>query len=230
MNIKFSKLVMIATFINIGLGLFLVICGILEFTGAIQTRANNTIESAGVQLSYLVLISGILTLGSGTATFLNRKTFDRINLLIFLGIVALAWPIFVSIALLFSQYIICIRLLPTMLSSLFYIISILIVKIANEEMRQGHKFDPTALANATTLKTPAVDIKKVISNSNQKKKSGANIKALGNIAGSLTSGRVKRFSLGRIFYSGSRRKSGGGLGRRLYSGGRSRGRFRIRRR
>ncbi|MGN0181825.1 MAG: hypothetical protein ACI4DP_05360 [Candidatus Ornithomonoglobus sp.] len=228
MNLKHIKLLTIAAIINAGLGAFLIICGLLEFTGILYTNANTTIESVGVQLSYLVFISGILVFASGSITILVRKTMSHINLLILLGVFALAWPIFVSISLFFSQLIICIRLLPTMLSSLFYIIAILIVKITNEALRKVHKFNPVAHVEALGKRKTSIDVAKVLNSGKGKAKTGGGIQSLGNLA-QAAGKRKSGFSLGRLFYSGTRH-SQVSFGKLFYSGTRKRGKFRIRKR
>ncbi|MDD6762069.1 MAG: hypothetical protein PUD92_00270 [Clostridiales bacterium] len=228
MNLKHIKLLTVAAIINTLLGIFLIICGLLEFTGILYTNANTTIESVGVQLSYLVFISGALVFTSGLITLFMRRTMTSINLLILLGVVALAWPIFVSISLFFSQLIICIRLLPTMLSSLFYIIAILIVKVTNESLQKTHKFNPTAHVEAMVKKKSTVNVTKALSGGSGKAKSSVDLKSLGNLA-QATGKRRSGPSIGKLFYSGSRR-SHGGFGKMFYSGSRKRGKFRIRKR
>ncbi|MGN0163847.1 MAG: hypothetical protein ACI4EA_09780 [Candidatus Ornithomonoglobus sp.] len=228
MDLKHIKLLNVASIINACLGIFLIICGLLEFTGILYTNANTTIESVGVQLSYLVFISGILVFASGLATVLSRKTMNNINLLILLGVVSLAWPIFVSISLFFSQLIICIRLLPTMLTSLFYVIAILIVKITNEGLHKVHKFNPISYIEALGKRKTGVDVARVLNSGTGKAKTGNALKSLGNLA-SAGGKRKSSIGLGKIFYSGTRR-SIRGFGKGLYSGTRRRGKFRIRKR
>ncbi|MGN1116127.1 MAG: hypothetical protein ACI4TH_06150, partial [Candidatus Ornithomonoglobus sp.] len=228
MNLKHIKLLTISSIINVGLGTFLIICGLLEFTGILYTNANTTIESVGVQLSYLVFVSGVLVFISGLITIMVRKTMNHINMLILLGVVALAWPIFVSISLFFSQLIICIRLLPTMLSSLFYVIAILIVKITNEALRKVHKFNPTAHVESLGKRKTSIDVAKVLGGGKGKAKSGNGLQAIGNLA-QAAGKRRSSFSLGKIFYSGTRR-SRASFGRLFYSGSRKRGKFHIRKR
>lgn len=228
MNLKHIKLLTISAIINSGLGIFLIICGVLEFTGILHTNANTTIESIGIQLSYLVFISGILVFIAGLLTVLSRKTMYHINLLILLGVIALAWPIFVSISLFFSQLIICIRLLPTMLSSLFYVVAILIVKITNEGFHKVHKINPFALVKALGKRKNGIDVTKVLNSGTGKAKAVNSIQSLGNLA-QAAGKRKSGFSLGRFFYRGTRRR-GGGLGKIFYSGSKRRGKFRIRKR
>lgn len=221
MNLKYIRLLMIASIINIGLGLFLIICGIFEFTGMLYTNANNTIESVGVQLSYLVFISGILTLISGFTTVLFRRNMAYINLLILIAVVALAWPIFVSISLFFSQMIICIRLLPTMMSSLFYIIAILIVKISNEALNRTHTFNPSMFVESLGLKKGGVNVSRVMYSNVGKKKTGGNIQGFMNFL-APEKRRTSGFSLRWIFHIGKRR-GGGGFWKILYGGKRRHG-------
>lgn len=239
MEIKHKKPLIVAALIDIFLGVFLIICGMLEFLGW-DTQANTSLTTAGVQLSYLVFISGLLVFFSGGLTFLKRHTLDMINLQIFIGVIALAWPIFVSISLFFSRLYICIRLLPTMLSALFYIIAILIVKITNESLRKTHKINTKI--GTTGKRKQSINVSAILSNASETAKSSKNISALGDIASmfkkknatavmSKTLQSGKRHSSINPFagiYSG-RRRSGGGLFKWIYSGGRIR-RHRRRRR
>lgn len=229
MKLKHIKLLTIASIIDTALGVFLIICGVLEFTGILHTNANTTIESVGVQLSYLVFISGVLVFITGLATLLSRKEMRNTNLLILLGVVALAWPIFVSISLFFSQLIICIRLLPTMLTSLFYIIAILVVKITNEALRRGRKFNPTAVVENMGKRKSGVNVTRMLNSGKGKAKTGNALRSLGNL--SRAAGRRKNggAAIGKILYGGSRRSSGG-FGKIFYSGTRRRGKFRIKKR
>ncbi len=228
MNLKHIKLLTVSSIINAGLGAFLIICGLLEFTGLLTTNANTTIESVGIQLSYLVFISGILVFISGLVTMLTRKTMVYINLLMLIGVVALAWPIFISISLFFSQLIICIRLLPTMLTSLFYVVAILIVKITNGALRKTHKFNPAAHTEALGKRKNSVDVSKILNSGTGKAKSGNGLKALSNLA-QAGGKRKSGSSIGKLLYSGTRR-SNAGFGKLFYSGSRKRGKFHIRKR
>lgn len=143
MNLKHVKVLNIASLIDVFLGAFLIGCGIFEFTGIIDTNAATSIEAGGIQLSYLVFVSGLLVFICGMLAFLDRKDMAHINLHILLAAASLAWPVFVSLVLFFTQMTICLRLVPTTLSSLFFIISVMIVKVANESLRKVHKFDPS---------------------------------------------------------------------------------------
>ena len=139
MKIKFKKPFFVAIMINLILGAFLILSGILEFTGIINKTNYSSIYTVGVQLSHLVFISGLLTFGSGLFSFFRYKDLKYLNLQILIGAVALAWPVFVALVLFFSQRIICIRLAPTLLASLYYIITILILKMGNEELNKTRK-------------------------------------------------------------------------------------------
>lgn len=230
MKLKFIKLLMAASVINVCLGTFLIICGILEFTGILETNANTSIESVGVQLSYLVFLSGIWVFASGLLTVLLRKSLYKVNLQMFLGVISLAWPIFVSVSLFFSQYIICIRLLPTMMASLFYMISILIVKIANEELKTKITINPKAFIERvrSTNKT-SVDVSQMfVRKDASRQKSSVNIKSIGSLANKVMP--KKKTSLGGFANSlfGGRRRSGNPLSAIFYRGSRKRGRRRFR--
>lgn len=139
MKVKYKKPFFVAIIINLALGAFLIINGVLEFCGVLQTMANNNVTTMGVQSSHLIFVSGVLTFLSGLYSAINYKTLKNLTLQLFLGVVALAWPTFVSMVLFLSQFIICIRLAPTLLTSLYYVITILIVKIGNEEFNKRVK-------------------------------------------------------------------------------------------
>ena len=224
MEIKYKKPLVIASIIDFLLGAFLAICGLLEFTGILNTPANNSISTLGVQLSYVVFISGVLVLISGIVTFLDRKRFYRINLEIFLGLVALAFPIFISVVLIL-QAIICIRLIPTILASLFYMIAILIVKLSNDEMRKTHKLNTTKLEVGERRKQGvniASIFKKGSSRSGRTKQ--ANISSIGGLA-SVSRSHSNPLAKLQKAMRGKRKRHGGGLGKRLYSGSRKKRRF-----
>ena len=74
MNIKHNKLLFVAAVIDALLGLFYLICGILEFTDALHTKANTVTETIGVQLSYLVFVSSILTTTTGALSIIKNKS------------------------------------------------------------------------------------------------------------------------------------------------------------
>lgn len=237
MEFKYIKPLVVASIINVCLGAFLFICGILEFTNILPTPANNSIRTVGVQLSYLVFISGVFLLASGGITFLNRKTMRFVNLQIFAGVTTLAWPIFVSIALFFTTipHTINIRLIPSTMEALFYIISLFIVKITNETLSKTHRINTQMLQ--TGKRKVGVNVANVLNNAGgDTKKASVNIKALGGVVqgfktknaaqiGSKIFISGKRRSSGnplKRLFSGQRRHSGGGLAKRLYSGKRRR--------
>ena len=176
MNIKHIKLLNIAALINVFLGAFLIGCGIFEFTGIIDTNAATSIEAGGIQLSYLVFVSGLLVFICGILSFLDRKDMAHINLHIFLAAASLAWPVFVSLVLFFTQMTICLRLVPTTLSSLFFIISVMIVKVANESLRKVHKFDPSRSVGTLTgeKRKTGVNVSHALQGSG-KRKAGVNL-------------------------------------------------------
>ncbi len=224
MELKHSKPFFVATIINMGLGAFLIVCGILEFVGILQTNANSYIQTVGVQLSYLVFISGALVFVSGAISFFDRKIMGMVNLQIFLGLLSLAWPIFVSISLFFSQLIICIRLLPTMLASLFYMITLLIVKITNDELNKKHKINTSMMITGKRKKR--VDVAATMNSRHGKKASTKNISNIGGFAGKFRKS-ASVSNIAKRIYGGSRRKSSGSVSKRLYSGKRhKRGRHR----
>jgi hypothetical protein len=226
MNLKHYSLLKVAAIINMLLGMTIVIIGVLEFLGMIDTRANTEIESVGVQLSHLVFISGIFCAISGGFTVVSGKSGAGINLQMFTGVLALGWPIFVSISLFFSQLIICIRLLPATLSALFYVIAILIVKISNESLKKTHHFNPKVIFQTMGKRNGGIDIGRSIANAGPKTKisAGPKIQALGN----LNKHRRPAISPLKMFFNNSRRRSFS-ISNLLYGGSRHRrGRRRFR--
>ena len=226
MNLKHYNLLKIAAFINMFLGFAIVIIGIGELLGLIPTDANNKIQTVGIQLSLLVFISGIFCALSGGLTVFSGKTNLKINLQIFAGVLSLGWPVFVSIALFFSEHMICVRLLPTTFSSLFYAIAILIVKISNEALKKTHQFNPKVVFQSMGKRANGIDIGRSIANAGPKTKlsGGLRIQSLGK----LNKHRSPIVSPMRMFFNGSRRRTTS-FTNFLYSGPRRRrGRRRFR--
>ncbi len=217
MNIKYKKLLFVAAVTNALLGLFLFVCSILEFTGIIQTQAHNVTETIGIHVSYLVFLSAILITISGLLTIIFNKTLAYLNAQILIGVVSLAWPLFLSISLFFTQLTINIRLLATVAVSLFYVISILIVKIANDEFVKNYKFNPSGLISSMGKRTQSVDLANMFSRGATAKAKHANlVQSMGNLATTIKPRHT--FSFGLKFLTSGKRRSTSGLGRRLYSG------------
>ena len=216
MNIKYKKLLFVAAITNLLLGLFLFVCSILEFTGIIQTQAHNVTETIGVHVSYLVFLSAILIALSGLLTVIFNKTLAYLNTQILVGVVSLAWPLFLSISLFFTQLTINIRLLATVAVSLFYVISILIVKISNDEFVKNFKFNPSSLISSMGKRTQSVDLTNVFNQNIGKAKRANLVQSMGNLAVNVKPKHTLNFGLN--FLNSGRRRSGFGLGRRLYSG------------
>lgn len=201
------KLLVIASYINLFLGIFLIICGIVEITGLLRTDAATEIEAAGIRLSYLVFVSGVLVFIAGLFTLIKQRTMENTNMQILIGSVALAWPIFVSIALFFAQRTICIRLLPTMLSSLFYMISIMIVKITNESLRKVHKFNPSAHIDALGKRKSKINVANIMNGSGSSRRAHSVHRVnIGSQMGNLF--KIRKRHHGSRLYSGSRRRGG----------------------
>ena len=222
MEIKYKQPLIVASIINMLLGAFLIICGILEFVGVLDTPANNSITTLGVQLSYVVFISGILVFISGIVTFLDRQRLFRINLDIFLGLIALAFPIFLSVVLIL-QAVICIRLLPPILSALFYMITVLVVKLANEEMRKTFKLN-TRVLEVGQRRKQGVNVAAILASKSTSKAKTKNIATIG----SLATGSQKRTWLKfdpRKLLQGRRRSYRGGFFKGFYSGSRRKRKF-----
>lgn len=211
MQLKFIKTLTVAAVINIFLGVFLVI------TGVFKIKTNNDFGVQGIQLSTLVATSGAFALLSGLLSFFARKDIQTINIQLLTALVALACPIFFSIALFFwhNQHIICIRLLPTLLSTALITIAVLMVKLKNESMKKKKTFNPTAMLNSNK-KRKSVNLGKIFS-SNSKKKSV-------NIVGVMQKSPEKMHSKNiissrsKITHASGKRKSGLSLGKGIYSG------------
>lgn len=226
MNLKHYNLLKVAAYINFFLGLAIVVIGIAEIFGLVETGANTTYETVGVQLSVLVFISGVFCALSGGLTVFSDKTGKGINLQMFFGVLSLGWPIFVSISLFFSQFVICIRLLPTTFSSLFYVIAILVVKISNEALKKTHQINTNAIFQSMGKRANGIDIGRSLANAGPKTKmaSGPRLQSLGN----LNTRRRASFAPLKMLFNGSRRR-GISLSSLLYSGSRRRrGRRRFR--
>ena len=205
MNLKHMKLWTVAAFIDLLLGLFLIGCGIVEFTGIMKTNATTVIETGGIQLSYLVFISGVLVFACGLFALIDKKAMARINLQILLGAASLAWPVFVSIALFFSQRTICIRLLPTILSSLFFIIALMIVKITNESLKKVRKFNPKKHVDAMGKRRSNVNVASVFKGGSKRSRS---VHKMHLSSGMEKMFRPKHRRMGGKLYSGSRKRGG----------------------
>ena len=202
MEIKYTKILNISSIINVLIGLFLILCGLLEFIGIINIDAATEIKSGGIQLSYLVFIGAVLIFVCGLTTLLNIKTMKKSALQLFFAICALAWPIFVSIALFFSQNLICLRLLPIMMASLFYIICLIIVLIANDNIgKNKFKISPSEHISALGRSAHHVNVMDVLKPSGKKISHNIDISNIGSKI-KLSKKHNHAFSI----YSGSRRR------------------------
>ena len=217
MNIKHNKLLFVAAVIDALLGLFYLICGILEFTDALHTKANTVTETIGVQLSYLVFVSSILTTTTGALSIIKNKTLHLLNLRVFLGVITLAWPLFLSITLFFTQLQINIRLMTMTLASLFYIIAVLIVKITNDEFSKSFNFNPSAMIASSGKRAHSVDLGAMMNSGTGKLHQKNFVQSIEAIASNMTTKR----SHGGIFQSlfvGKRKLGGGNFMKGLYGG------------
>lgn len=216
MNIKYKKLLFVAAVTNALLGLFLFVCSLLEFTGIIQTQAHNVTETIGIHVSYLIFLSAILITVSGLFTIIFNKTLAYLNAQILVGVVSLAWPLFLSISLFFTQLTINLRLLATVAVSLFYVISILIVKISNDEFVKNYKFNPSGLISSMGKRTQSVDLSNVFNQNIGKAKKANLVQSMGNLAVNVKPHRS--FNLRNLLFNSGRRRTVSGFGRRLYTG------------
>ena len=221
MNIKYKKVLLVAAIINFIVGVFLFVCGLLEFTGILQTNAHNVTETIGVNVSYLVFISAILIMISGAVSISTYNRLYLVNLQVFLGVLGLAWPLFLQISLFFTQLTINIRLVLTVLVALFYIIAILIVKISNDEFVKSVKFNPSAMIAQTGRRKNSDVIEKVFTSTGKKVQTANVIQSTISILGNAAKPKknfqpsIQRFFIGK-------RKSKRSIGKRFYASGRRR--------
>lgn len=215
MNIKYKKLLLVAAIIDVCIGLFLFVSGMLEFTGIAQTKADNITETIGIQLSYLIFLSCVFISLSGITSIVSYRKATNLNLQIFLGVVSLAWPLFLTISLLFTQLIINIRLVISVLVSLFYVIAVLIVKISNADTIKSYKFNPSAIISSQGKRTQSVEIGTILNRSQGGKAKSTNVlQSFGNIATGLSGRSSRRLNFNRLFMG--KRKSSHGFGKGLY--------------
>ena len=221
MNIKYKKVLLVASIINFAVGIFLFICGMLEFTGILQTNAHNVTETIGINVSYLVFISAILIMLSGIVSLSTYNRLYLINLQVFLGVLGLAWPLFLQISLFFTQLTINIRLVLTVLVALFYIIAILIVKIANDEFIKSVKFNPSGIIAQSGKRKNSVSFERVFNNTSTRVHT-ANVvqSAMGILGNASKPKRTFQPNLQRLFTG--KRKGNKNIAKRFYASGRRR--------
>ena len=229
MNFKHGRLLFLATLINLCYGVFLFACSILEFTGTIYPNAHNITETIGVHVSYLVFIGSILILLSGIFSAVYRNNLKLINTRIFIGILSLAWPLFLTISLFFTQLNIKIRLVLSNPVALFYTVAILVVKISNIELSKTAKFDPASIIGRSKRKQNVNirnGINQLIKNQSDIIKQHNNTSKTANSLDKFNflslSGKKDRAGFKPILNSFGRRKTKNVLGRIFYSGGRRR--------
>lgn len=220
-NIKHGKLLFVAGVIDALLGLAFFVSGMLEFSDAVYTKANTVKQTLGVQLSYLVFISSTLMLVTGALSVIYRKSMQMLNARVFLGVISLAWPVFLTITLFFTQFMINIRLLTMSLAALFYIIAILIVKITNDEFVKTYKFNPSAMIASSGKRAKSVDFGAIMSNSSGKIHQKNFVQSVENLASTMTH-RRSGGGLKRLF-AGKRKVGSGNFLRGIYSGQKRRG-------
>ncbi len=221
MNIKYNKVLLIASIINLIVGIFLFVCGILEFTGILQTNAHNVTETIGVNVSYLVFLSAVFILISGVFSIITYNRLVFVNLQVFFGVVGLAWPLFLQISLFFTQLTINIRLVLTILVALFYVIAILIVKIANAEFIKSVKFNPSGIIANSGKRKNSVSFEKIFNNTGGKIHKANVIQSAVGVLGNST--KLKRsFNPNMKWLFNGKRRKGTNLSKRLYSGSRRR--------
>ncbi len=217
MNIKHRKLLFVAGIINILLGGFYMICGLLEFSNIIKTAAHTYVETISIQLSYLVFISSLLTVAVGIITVIYNKKLHLLNLRVFMGTASLAWPLFLSITLFFTKLQINIRLTTMTLSALFYVIAVLIVKITNTEFSKGVKFNPSAVIAQSGRRAKSVNISAAMNSTTGKFQSKNIAHTVENIASTIKPRKVSGINFNRLF-KGKRIRSNEGMFKMFYSG------------
>ena len=223
MKIKHNKLLLVSSVINILLGLFYIICGILEFTNALHTKANTVTETIGVQLSYLVFISSILTTSTGAISVIHNKSLRLINLRVFMGVITLAWPTFLSITLFFTLIQINIRLTSMMLASLFYMVAVLIVKITNIDFSKGVNINPSAMIASTGKRAKSIDLGTIMNSSADKLHQKNITHVVENLAESLKPSKNSVISKLKFLFVGKRNHNKSGIFKALYTGHKKRG-------
>ena len=216
MNIKHKKLMFVAGVINALLGAFYLISGLLEFTNTLTTAANTVKQTIGVQLSYLIFLSSLLTTATGVLTIIYTNNLKKINLQVFLGATSLAWPLFLSITLFFTQLHINIRLITMTLASLFYVIAVLIVKITNSEFSKGIKFNPSAIIASSGKRGKMVNINAVVNPAIGKVQQKNVLHKVENLASNMSTTKNVGANF-RNVYTRRRRKSGPSF-KGLYAG------------
>lgn len=216
-NIKRNKLLFIAGIIDALLGLFYFVCGVLEFTDMLTTKANTIAQTLGVQLSYLVFVSSALMLATGILSIIYRKTMHTLNLRVFLGVLSLAWPLFLSITLFFTQFAINIRLLSMSFAALFYMIAALIVKITNDEFVKTYKFNPSAMIASSGKRARSVDFGAMMNVGAGKMHQKNFVQTVESIAVNMKPNKRSGGGLKRLF-AGKRKLGNGNIFRGLYGG------------
>lgn len=219
MEIKHRRLLLAASVVNFLLGAFYVICGFLEFTNALKTSANTVTETIGIQLSYLVFVSAIFSASTGALSTVNNKTLKTINLRVFMGVVTLAWPLFLSITLFFTLFQINIRLLSMTLCALFYMIAVLVVKITNVDFSKGINFNPSAIIASGGKRAKSVNLESVINSNTNKLHQKHLVQTIENISTGLKPKANPGTSKINKMFAGVKRKRASGFAfKGLYSG------------
>ena len=216
MNIKHRKLFFVAGAIHTLLGIFYLISGLLEFTDTLTTAANTVRQTIGVQLSYLVFLSALLTTASGVLTIVFTNSLKKINLQVFLGATSLAWPLFLSITLFFTQLHINIRLVTMTLAALFYVIAALIVKITNAEFSRGIKFNPSAIIASSGKRGKTVNINTMMNPAIGKVQQKNVLHKVENLASSMSTTKNVGANFRNVY--AKRRKKRGPRFKGLYAG------------
>ena len=213
MEIKHKKMLVVASSINFIIGAIYFICAILEFTGIINTQANTVTRTIGYKLSHLVLISDILAMASGGISLILHKNFKLINLQVILGVMTLAWPVFLSVSLLFSLMQINIRLLTLVLASSFYAIAILTVKITNSEFLKKRTFNPAAIISSSGKKAQTVNVASILSRGESMTKKKNIVHKVTGMASNLNRRPTARIHLQSLFTAGKRKQGAAPFGR-----------------
>lgn len=218
MNVKHSKLLLVASVIDTLFGAFYIICGLLEFTNALKTSANTITETIGIQLSYLVFASSIFLTATGAVSIVNNKTLKLINLRIFMGVISLAWPLFLSITLFFTLFQINIRLITMTLASLFFMTAVLIVKITNVDFSKGINFNPSAMISSTGKRAKSIDVGVMMNSSTNKLHQKHIVQTIENISESLKPNTNAGTAKINKMFAGKKKRGGNGMFKSLYNG------------
>lgn len=221
MSIRYKKLILSASIFNIIVGLFLLLSGISEFVGIINTQVHTVLETAGISLSYLIFINSMFILAAGVITVATHKKMQLMNLQMFLGIISLAWPLFLQISLFFTKLTINLRLVLSILTAMFYIISLFIVRISNNDiLTKSYSINPSRMITQVGRRSSTTDISRIFKPAAPKLHKSNVVQSVGKLTAIVKPRKAVRIDSSRLL-TGKRRK-GGLLAKFIYTNTRRR--------